>query len=112
MCSGMPVRRDRYSEAYVDRSLARHTRLAIKHDEETDSDAPGATGILARKEDPSLYHAACLELANRRDLRLASCEKALLSAAARRKVTMLATWRPIASYSHQLLVCIGNFCLS
>ena len=78
-------RRGRCNEAYVDWSLARLARLAIKRDDETDNHAWGATQTLARKEDLSLYDAAYLELAVRRHLKLASCDKALLSAA-RRKV--------------------------
>lgn len=84
------VRRGRCNEAYVDRSLARLARLAIKRDEETDNHAWGATRIFARKEDLSLYDAAYLELAVRRHLPLASCDKALLTAATRRKVAVLA----------------------
>jgi predicted nucleic acid-binding protein len=84
------ARRGRCNEAYVDRSLARLARLAIRRDEETDDHAWGATRALARKEDLSLYDAAYLELALRRHLPLASCDKALLTAAARRKVVVLA----------------------
>ncbi|MGH7118888.1 MAG: type II toxin-antitoxin system VapC family toxin [Acetobacteraceae bacterium] len=80
------VRRGRCSEAYVDRSLARLARLAIRRDEETDDHAWAATRTLARKEDLSLYDAAYLELAIRRRVSLASCDKALLAAAVRRKV--------------------------
>lgn len=84
------VRRGRCDEAYADRSLARLSRLAIDRDEETDTRAWGATRILARNEDLSLYDAAYLELAIRRHLPLASCDNALLTAAARRNVAVLA----------------------
>jgi predicted nucleic acid-binding protein len=84
------VRRSRCNEAYVNRSLARLARLAIKRDEETDDHAWGATRILARNEDLSLYDAAYLELAIRMHLPLASRDKALLTAATRRKVVVLA----------------------
>ena len=84
------VRRKRCNEAYVDRSLARLARLAIDRDEETDDYAWSATRTLARKEDLSLYDAAYLELAIRRRMPLASCDKALLAAAARRKVAVFA----------------------
>ena len=84
------VRRGRCNEAYVDRSLARLARLAIERDEETDDHAWGSTWTLARKEDLSLYGAAYLELAIRRRMSLASCDKALLAAAARRKVEVFA----------------------
>lgn len=83
------VRRGRCNEAYVDRSLARLARLAIKRDEETDNQAWGMTRTLARREDLSLYDAAYLELAIRRNLPLASCDKALLAAATRRKLAVL-----------------------
>ena len=83
-------RRGRCNEAYVDRSLARLGRLAIKRDEETDDHAWSATRTLAREEDLSLYDAAYLELAIRRRMALASCDKALLAAAARRKVEVFA----------------------
>lgn len=84
------VRRGRCNEAYVDRSLARLARLAIKRHEETDDHAWGSTRTLARKEDLSLYDAAHLELAIRRPMSLASCDKALLAAAARRRVEVFA----------------------
>ena len=83
------VRRGRCNETYVDRSLARLARLAIKCDQETDDHAWGSTRTLARKEDLSLYDAAYLELAIRRRMSLASCDKALLAAAARRKVEVV-----------------------
>ena len=84
------VRRERCNEAYVDRSLTRLARLAIKRDEETDDHAWSSTRILARKEDLSVYDAAYLELAIRRRMPLASCDKALLAAATRRKVAVFA----------------------
>jgi predicted nucleic acid-binding protein len=84
------ARRGRCNEAYVDRSLARLARLAIRRDEETDDHAWGATRTLARKEDLSLYDAAYLELAIRRRTPLASCDKALLAAATRMKIEVFA----------------------
>ncbi len=84
------VRRGRCEEAYADRSIARLSRLAIDRDEETDEHAWNATRILARDEDLSLYDAAYLELAIRRHLPLASCDNALLTAAGRRNVAVLA----------------------
>ena len=83
------VRRGRCREPYADRSLARLARLPITRDEETDDRAWGPTRTLARKEDLSLYDAAYLELAMRRLMPLASCDQALLAAAARRKVEVL-----------------------
>ena len=79
-------RRGRCNAAYVDLSLARLGRLAIRHDEETDDHAWSATRCLAREEELSFYDAAYLELAIRRRMSLASCDKALLATAARRKV--------------------------
>ncbi|MBV9538159.1 MAG: type II toxin-antitoxin system VapC family toxin [Acidisphaera sp.] len=84
------VRRGRCNETYVDRSLARFARLTIRRDEETDDHAWSATRKLARKEDLSLHDAAYLELALRKRMALASCDKALLAAAARRKVDVFA----------------------
>ena len=84
------VRRGRCNEAYVDRSLARLARLAIERDEETDDHAWGSTRTLARKENLNLHDAAYLELAIRRGMALASCDKALLAAAVRRKVEVVA----------------------
>ena len=84
------VRRGRCHEAYVDRSLARLGRLAIRRDEETDDHAWSATRTLAREEDLSLYDAAYLELAIRRQMALASCDKVLLAAAARRQMEVFA----------------------
>lgn len=83
------VRRGRCDEAYAYRSLTRLGRLAIKSDEETDSHAWGATRTLSREENLTLYDAAYLELAVRKSAPLASCDAALLAAAARRKVEML-----------------------
>ena len=69
-----------------DRSLARLARLPISRDGETDDHASGQTRTLARKEDLSLYDAACLERAIRRRMPLSSCDQALVAAAERRKV--------------------------
>jgi len=84
------VRRGRCDEAYVDRSLARLERLAISTDDETDSHAWGTTRALAWEQDLTLYDAAYLELAIRTGRPLASCDAALLTAAGRRKVEVLA----------------------
>ncbi len=83
------VRRGRCDEAYADRSLSRLARLAIRSDEETDNHAWGATRTLSREENLTLYDAAYLELAVRKGAALASCDAALLAAAARRKVDVL-----------------------
>jgi len=83
------ARRGRCDEAYVDRSLARLSRLTIRSDEETDRHAWTATLALSREETLTLYDAAYLELAIRKGLPLASCDEALLAAAGRRKVDVL-----------------------
>ncbi|MCW8308083.1 type II toxin-antitoxin system VapC family toxin [Acidiphilium sp. PA] len=83
------VRRGRCDEAFADRSLTRLGRLTIKSDQETDDRAWGATRTLSREENLTLYDAAYLELAVRKDAPLASCDAALLAAAARRKVEIL-----------------------
>jgi predicted nucleic acid-binding protein len=83
------VRRGRCDEDYADRSLARLGRLPIRSDEETDDHAWGATRILSREENLTLYDAAYLELAIRKGASLASCDAALLAAAARRKVDVI-----------------------
>lgn len=75
------VRRGRCDEAYVDRCLERLGRLPIQIDSETDKQAWGQTRRLAHDQDLSLYDAAYLELAVRRQSTLASNDAALLKAA-------------------------------
>lgn len=84
------VRRGRCDETYVDRSLARLSRLAITVDGETDDHAWGATRTLAREHDLTLHDATYLELAVRLRRPLASCDVALVAAAARAGVDILA----------------------
>ena len=83
------VRRGRCDEDYVDRSLERLGRLAIVTDDETDSQAWGATRALARELGLTLYDAAYLELAIRKGGVLASGDADLLAAAERRGVDVL-----------------------
>jgi len=83
------VRRGRCDEAYADRSLARLGRLAIKRDEETEDHAWGESRALSRDENLTLYDAAYLELAIRKNACLASCDAALMAAAARRRIVIL-----------------------
>ncbi|BBK39324.1 twitching motility protein PilT [Allostella sp. ATCC 35155] len=83
------VRRGRCEEAYVDRSLVRLGRLAIRVDEDTDRQAWGATRQLSRDEGLTPYDAAYLELALRKRVPLASCDSALIAAAERRAVAVL-----------------------
>jgi predicted nucleic acid-binding protein len=84
------VRRGRCEEGYADRSLARLGRLAIEADEDTDRQAWGPTLRLSREEGLTLYGAAYLELALRKGIALASCDIALIAAAKRRAVAVLA----------------------
>lgn len=83
------VRRGRCDENYVDSSLERLGRLAIVTDDETDSQAWGATRALAREQGLTVYDAAYLELAIRKGGVLASCDGDLLAAAGRRGVEVL-----------------------
>lgn len=83
------VRRGRCDEAYADRSLMRLGRLAIVSDEDTDRHAWGATRLLSREENLTLYDAAYLELALRKRIPLASCDAAMIAAAERRVVEVL-----------------------
>lgn len=75
------VRRGRCDEGYATRSLGRLGRLRITVDAETDRHAWGATRMLSRQHDLTLYDAAYLELAIRHRRPLASCDAALLKAA-------------------------------
>lgn len=85
------VRRKRCDEPYVERSLARLGRLAIRCDDETDVHAWGVTRQLANEENLTLYDAAYLELAIRSGRPLATCDAALASAARRRSIDVLTT---------------------
>ncbi len=75
------VRRGRCDELYADRCLERLRRLRITVDSETDTHAWGQTRRLAQAQDLTLYDAAYLELAKRREQPLASCDAALMKAA-------------------------------
>ena len=75
------VRRGRCEEAYADRCLQRLARLRIAVDAETDLHAWGETRRIAGKHNLTLYDAAYLELALRRQWPLASCDTALVNAA-------------------------------
>jgi predicted nucleic acid-binding protein len=83
------VRRGRCDEGHAERSLERLGRLSIQSDEDTDRQAWGMTRELSRQENLTLYDAAYLELALRKRLPLASCDAALIAAAARRAVDVL-----------------------
>jgi predicted nucleic acid-binding protein len=84
------VRHGRCGEDYADSSIKRLGRLAIEADSETDAHAWGATRKLARDLDLTIYDAAYLELALRAGQPLASCDEALIRAAQRRRVEVLA----------------------
>lgn len=84
------VRRGRCDEAFVSRALDRLARLPITIDSETDHHAWAATRDLAREEDLTLYDSAYLELAIRKNAPIASFDKALIGAAIRRGVSVLA----------------------
>ena len=82
-------RRERCTETYVAHSIERLGRLAITIDKETDSHAWVATMGLARRHDLTLYDAAYLELALRLGGPIATCDNALIRAAARCDVEVL-----------------------
>lgn len=83
------VRRKRCDEPYVERSLARLGRLAIRCDDETDVHAWGVARRLASEETLALYDSAYLELAIRRGQPLATCDAELACAARRRSIDVL-----------------------
>jgi predicted nucleic acid-binding protein/antitoxin component of MazEF toxin-antitoxin module len=83
------VRRGRCTERYVDKSLARLSRLTIAVDAETDARAWRTTLKLSREEDLTLYDASYLELALRVNMPLASCDGDLIEAAKRRQIGVL-----------------------
>lgn len=84
------VRRRRCTRAYVDKSLARLGRLSIVVDPETDARAWQSTLRLSREDNLTLYDACYLELALRAGKSLASWDDALVEAARRRQVEVLA----------------------
>lgn len=83
------VRRGRCDVPFVDRALAQLALLPIMIDPETDAQAWNDTLALSRAEDLTLYDAAYLELAIRRQAVLASCDRDLIAAAQRRGLTVL-----------------------
>lgn len=84
------VRRGRCDEAFVDRTLADLEELTIALDGETDARAWTDTRRLSREEGLTLYDAAYLELALRSNGPLASADSALIGAARRRGLDVLA----------------------
>ena len=85
----MGVRRGRHDAAFRDQTLADLALLPIRLDPETDQHAWSATARLAERHRLTLYDAAYLELARRRDAPLATLEHALRAAAAAEGVLLL-----------------------
>jgi predicted nucleic acid-binding protein len=77
----MGIRRGRHGPAFRDSTLADLALLPIQVDGETDRHAWGATMKLAERHRLTLYDAAYLELALRRELPLATLDKDLRAAA-------------------------------
>jgi predicted nucleic acid-binding protein len=77
----MGVRRGRHDAAFRDAVLADLAELPIRLDPETDAHAWGQTMRLAARHRLTLYDAAYLELAMRRELPLASLDGDLCAAA-------------------------------
>jgi predicted nucleic acid-binding protein len=85
----MGARRKRHDAAFRDATLADLAQLPIQVDAETDQHAWGATLHLAERHQLTLYDAAYLELALRRDLPLATLDEDLRRAASAEKVALL-----------------------
>ncbi len=79
----MAVRRRRCAESFVAEAIARLDGLSVEDDPETSLHSWGATLVLARQESLTLYDAAYLELALRRQAPLATGDKALIAAGMR-----------------------------
>lgn len=86
----MAVRKRRCTEDFFEAAISRLRNLPIHEDGETSDHAWSRTSTLARDEPLTLYDAAYLELAMRVKLPLATCDKALIDAANRHGVTVLA----------------------
>jgi predicted nucleic acid-binding protein len=84
------VLRRRYTERFVSECLVDLGELPIVIDGETDRHAWGRTRELANEHGITVYDAAYLELAMRRKLPLASCDAALIAAARRAGLDVLA----------------------
>jgi predicted nucleic acid-binding protein len=83
------VRRRRHDGAFRDSMLADLALLPIALDQDTAAHAWGATLRLAERHRLTIYDAAYLELAKRRDLPLATLDAELRAAAKGEKVTLL-----------------------
>lgn len=83
------VRRGRHDAGFRDSTLADLALLPIQTDSETDRHAWGTTARLAERHRLTLYDAAYLELALRRQLPLATLDRELRSAAKKEDVQLL-----------------------
>lgn len=86
----MGVRRKRHDKNFRDATLADLAQLPIQVDPQTDQQAWSATLRLAERHQLTLYDAAYLELALRRNLPLATLDEDLLRAAKAEKIRTLA----------------------
>ena len=85
----MGVRRNRHDAAFRDATLADLALLAIRLDPETNEHAWSATARLAARHRLTLYDAAYLEVARRRNVPLATLDRELRAAAAEEGVPLL-----------------------
>jgi predicted nucleic acid-binding protein len=85
----MGVRRKRHDRKFRDATLADLAQLPIQVDGETDKQGWGATLAIAERHQLTLYDAAYLELAVRRNLPLATLDEDLRRAARTEKVQLL-----------------------
>ena len=85
----MGVRRGRHDGAFRDAALADLAQLPLQLDLETDLHAWSSTARLASRHGLTLYDAAYLELARRRDLALATLDQPLRAAALAEDVLLL-----------------------
>jgi predicted nucleic acid-binding protein len=85
----MSTRRGRHGSDFRDATLADLAQLPIQVDGETDSHAWGDTLRLAERYKLTLYDAAYLELAHRRNLPLATLDRDLRRAGSAVKIRLL-----------------------
>jgi predicted nucleic acid-binding protein len=85
----MSTRRGRHGANFRDATLADLAQLPIQVDSETDSQAWGDTLRLAERYKLTLYDAAYLELAHRRNLPLATLDRDLRRAGNAVKIRLL-----------------------
>ena len=85
----MGMRRKRFSREERDGHLADLTRLSIATDRELAHGTPSAALLLSDRYNLTIYDAACLELADRRQLPLATLDRELRAAAAVEGVALL-----------------------